>query len=246
MVSARLGELKEKLHVSTAECSQLQDQVNKSNQVMEQAETKVSIWLTVVSWAQFRARLLIKIMPLQYSRTCLERPPLWPQKCGLSSQVVSDDRFSCIDMLVLLPKLGGLSKTSGLSWQWSLKTGFTVLDLIGHEFPRHWMGHGRHVSKLHTMLLYPHAAFLCLMANQPGCWITTPHKYNTAFVNCRTCKIFHPLHCVIQWSLWIKTTCSANKIWSYVEGGLKNRSIFILKVRLVSQKSCLKMEEIVK
>ena len=25
---------------------------------------------------------------LLYSRTCLDRPPLWPQKCGLSRQVV--------------------------------------------------------------------------------------------------------------------------------------------------------------
>ncbi len=35
---------------------------------------------------------------LVYSGTCLERPPHWPQKCGLSSQVVSGDRFSCTEM----------------------------------------------------------------------------------------------------------------------------------------------------
>ena len=31
---------------------------------------------------------------LSYSRTCFERPSLWPQKYGLSRQVVSGDRFS--------------------------------------------------------------------------------------------------------------------------------------------------------
>ena len=33
-----------------------------------------------------------------YSGTCLERPPNWPQKCGLSKQVVYGDRFSYIEM----------------------------------------------------------------------------------------------------------------------------------------------------
>ncbi len=33
----------------------------------------------------------------EYSRICLERPQNWPQKCGLSRQVVSGDRFSYIE-----------------------------------------------------------------------------------------------------------------------------------------------------
>ncbi len=33
-----------------------------------------------------------------YSRTRLERPPHWPQKCGLSRQVVSGDRFRYIEL----------------------------------------------------------------------------------------------------------------------------------------------------
>ncbi len=61
----------------------------------------------------------------QYSRTCLERLPHWPQKYGLSRQVVSGDRFSYIEMKVLLPKVPGLSRQvvshgSGLSRQLSL------------------------------------------------------------------------------------------------------------------------------
>ncbi len=59
-----------------------------------------------------------------YSRTCLERPPHWPQKCGLSREV-SVDRFSYIEMYILLPKMYGLSRPavyygSGLSRQVSL------------------------------------------------------------------------------------------------------------------------------
>ncbi len=55
-----------------------------------------------------------------YSETSLERPPHWPQKCGLSRQVVSGDRFSCIEMYVHLPKMRGQSRQvvshgSGLS-----------------------------------------------------------------------------------------------------------------------------------
>ena len=32
------------------------------------------------------------------NRTFLERPPHWPQKCGLSRQLVSGDRFSYIEI----------------------------------------------------------------------------------------------------------------------------------------------------
>ncbi len=35
---------------------------------------------------------------IKYSRTSLERPLHWPQKCGLSRQVVSGDRFSYIEV----------------------------------------------------------------------------------------------------------------------------------------------------
>ncbi len=38
------------------------------------------------------------LLPFVYSRTYLERPPHWPQKCGLSRQVVSGDRFNYIEM----------------------------------------------------------------------------------------------------------------------------------------------------
>ncbi len=47
---------------------------------------------------------------LCYSKTYLERPPYWPQKCGLSRQVVSGDRFSYIEMYIFLPKMHGLSR----------------------------------------------------------------------------------------------------------------------------------------
>ncbi len=56
-----------------------------------------------------------------YSRTCLERPPNWTHKCGLSRQVVFGDRFNYIS-----DRNNWAFKTGGLSWQWSLKTGFTV------------------------------------------------------------------------------------------------------------------------
>ncbi len=48
-----------------------------------------------------------------YSITCYERPLYmlyWTQKCGLSRQVVSGDRFSYIEMWFLLPKMCGLSR----------------------------------------------------------------------------------------------------------------------------------------
>ncbi len=62
---------------------------------------------------------------LHYSRTCLERPPHWPQKCGLSRQVVFGDRFSYIEMQIILPKMHGpsiqvISHVSGLSRQASV------------------------------------------------------------------------------------------------------------------------------
>ncbi len=62
---------------------------------------------------------------LYYSRPCLERPPHWPHKCGLSRQVIFGDRFNYIDMPDLLPVIAGLSRQpvshgSGLSRQVSL------------------------------------------------------------------------------------------------------------------------------
>ncbi len=38
------------------------------------------------------------LLSVLYSRTCLERPPHWPQICGPSRQVVSGDRFSYIEI----------------------------------------------------------------------------------------------------------------------------------------------------
>ncbi len=64
-----------------------------------------------------------------YSTTCLERPPHRPQKCGLSQQVVSGDRFSYIWNIGLYAKNVWSVKTGGLSWQWSLKIGSTVFTL---------------------------------------------------------------------------------------------------------------------
>ncbi len=49
----------------------------------------------------------------------LERPPQWPQKCGMSKQVVSGDRFSFTAMYFLLPRQV-VCHGSGL------KTGFTL------------------------------------------------------------------------------------------------------------------------
>ncbi len=55
-----------------------------------------------------------------YSRTCLQRAPYWPQKCGLSRQVVSGDRFSYTEMYFLLQegKVGPSAENA-----WSVKTG---------------------------------------------------------------------------------------------------------------------------
>ncbi len=55
-----------------------------------------------------------------YSRTCLEIPPYWPLKSGLSRRVVFGDRFNYIEMWDLLPGISGLSRQvvfhgSGLS-----------------------------------------------------------------------------------------------------------------------------------
>ncbi len=60
----------------------------------------------------------------------LKDHPISHKKCGLSWQVVSGDRFSnmYIEMLVLLPEMCGLSRQV-VSWQWSLKTVFTVPSL---------------------------------------------------------------------------------------------------------------------
>ncbi len=38
------------------------------------------------------------VKQVQYSRTCLERPSNWQQKCSLSWQVVSGDRLGYIEM----------------------------------------------------------------------------------------------------------------------------------------------------
>ncbi len=61
-----------------------------------------------------------------YSRTFLVRPPHWPQNCGLSRQVVFGDRFSYVENIGPSAKNVWSFKTGGLSWQWSLKTGFTL------------------------------------------------------------------------------------------------------------------------
>ncbi len=60
--------------------------------------------------------------------------------CGLSRQVVSGDRFSCIEMLVLLPKMRGLSRQvvshgSGLSRQVSL---YHIQKFSGHHVSLHF------------------------------------------------------------------------------------------------------------
>ncbi len=50
-----------------------------------------------------RQGLLIMLLMLIYSGTCLERPPYW-HKCGLLKLVVSGDRFNhCIALWGLLP-----------------------------------------------------------------------------------------------------------------------------------------------
>ncbi len=60
-------------------------------------------------------------------RTCLERPPHWLQKCGLSRQVVSGDRLSylkyrsfCQKCVVFQQSRQMVSRGSGLSRQVSL------------------------------------------------------------------------------------------------------------------------------
>ncbi len=40
----------------------------------------------------------MSIKHIQCIYCCLERPPHWPQKCSLSRQVVSSDRFSYIEI----------------------------------------------------------------------------------------------------------------------------------------------------
>ncbi len=48
-------------------------------------------WL---SYSKFQNTYVLNILSLQYySRTCLERPSRWPQKCGLSRQVVSHSSY---------------------------------------------------------------------------------------------------------------------------------------------------------
>ena len=86
-------------------------------------ESSKSVILWVHDKSVMKCRMTIAKY-MQYSTTCLERPPLRPQKCGFSRQMVSGDTFSCIEM-VLLPKMCGLSRQvishgSGLSIQVSL------------------------------------------------------------------------------------------------------------------------------
>ncbi len=54
----------------------------------------------VIRWSHNAGTIVLKTVKkqFQYSRTCLERPPHLTQKCGLSRQVVSGDRFSYIEM----------------------------------------------------------------------------------------------------------------------------------------------------
>ncbi len=73
---------------------------------------------------------LTVLLDSPYSRSCLERPPLQTQKCGLSRQVVFGDRFNCIEMYWPSTRNVWFFKTGGLSWQWSLKTGFTVYSFL--------------------------------------------------------------------------------------------------------------------
>ncbi len=91
-----------------------------------------------------------------YSRTCLERPPHWLQKCGLSRQVVSGDRFSYIEMWVL-PNICGLSRQvvslgSGLPRQISLYTWIygTACTFMG-KHNKIWISHWKINSNcIHT------------------------------------------------------------------------------------------------
>ena len=68
----------------------------------------------------------LKDKTILYSGTCLKRPPFWPSKIGLSRQVVSHSRFTLYEFSTVVTENNGLPKEVGLSWQWSLKTGFTV------------------------------------------------------------------------------------------------------------------------
>ncbi len=52
--------------------------------------------------------------------------------------MASGDRFSYIEMQVLLPKMSSV-KTGGLCWQWPVQTGFTVfLDRLQNSVLRKW------------------------------------------------------------------------------------------------------------
>ncbi len=75
----------------------------------------------------------------------LKDHPIGHKNCGLSRQVVSGDRFSYIEMQVLLPKKCRLSRL-GLSWQWSLMTDFTVypvryIRVPGAKSVCYWRSH---------------------------------------------------------------------------------------------------------
>ncbi len=56
-------------------------------------------------------------------RTCLERAPHGPQKCGLSRQVVSMTGSVILKCRSFCKKCVSSVKTGGLLWQWSLMTG---------------------------------------------------------------------------------------------------------------------------
>ncbi len=67
----------------------------------------------MVTW-----KFIVSSQVLKYT---VERSPHWPQKCGLL-WVVSGDRFSYIEMQVLLPKMHGLSR--------QVVAGFTIYGLL--------------------------------------------------------------------------------------------------------------------
>ncbi len=48
---------------------------------------------------------------------------------------------------------------------------------------------------------------------------------------------------LIQWSLNFKTTCSATKIWSYIEGGLEMKGYLHIKSGVTMVTDSLKTDE---
>ncbi len=74
-----------------------------------------------------------------YSRTSKERPAHWPQKCGLSIQVVSVIGSDILKYKSFCQKCVSV-KTGGLSLQWSLKTSFTVKPITASTM---WGAHSQ-------------------------------------------------------------------------------------------------------